>query len=88
MPGQFAKIYVEKYGGIVQYLGKPYQTVYDACFTVLSSGLRVAGGVGVGVGGGVGGGSQSAALDKSRICGVGDSLDHDILGAHTAGISR
>ena len=77
MPGQIAKLYAEKYGGLVQYLGKPYQTVYNACFTVLESD-RLDGDVnGVGT-----------SLDKSRICGVGDSLDHDILGAHTAGISR
>ena len=73
MPGQIAKLYVEKYGGLVQYLGKPYQTVYDACFTVLE---------------GEKGSSNGLSLDKSRICGVGDSLDHDILGAHTAGIAR
>ena len=78
MPGQIAKLYVEKYGGVVQYLGKPYQTVYDACFAVLAAGDD-RGGYTNGL---------SSALDKSRICGVGDSLDHDILGAHTAGIAR
>ena len=30
--------------------------------------------------------SQTYSLNKSRICGVGDSLDHDIEGARRAGI--
>lgn len=31
--------------------------------------------------------SNNGAIDKGRICGVGDSLDHDILGAHNARIA-
>ena len=30
--------------------------------------------------------SQTSSLNKNRICGVGDSLDHDIEGARRAGI--
>ena len=30
---------------------------------------------------------RGGALDKGRVVGVGDSLDHDILGAHRAGIA-
>ena len=30
---------------------------------------------------------SGSKCDKSRVCGVGDSLDHDILGAKTAGIN-
>ena len=31
-------------------------------------------------------GVSYSSHDRSRVCGVGDSLDHDILGAKTAGI--
>ena len=32
-------------------------------------------------------GVSDSSRDRSRVCGVGDSLDHDILGAKTAGIN-
>ena len=67
MPGQIGRKYSEL-GGTVQYIGKPYGAVYDACMSVLVS-------------------TPGTELDRSRVCGVGDSLDHDILGAEKAGIS-
>jgi ribonucleotide monophosphatase NagD (HAD superfamily) len=31
--------------------------------------------------------ARGEALDKTRMCGVGDSLDHDVLGANRFGIA-
>lgn len=60
-------------GGNVQYIGKPYIAVYNACMSVIDK-VNVLKGV------------SDSSPDRARVCGVGDSLDHDILGAKTAGI--
>ena len=130
-------------GGVVQYIGKPYGTVYEACMSVLASSkstgddMKVSDSIGSsgsnsdnnnnGSGSGSGSSSnnidnsnnssgsdsrsgsdsgnsnngsdnigsssdsntdkyQTYSINKNRICGVGDSLDHDIEGARRAGI--
>lgn len=61
-------------GGNVQYIGKPYIAVYNACMSAIDRVNAVKG-------------VSDNSHDRSRVCGVGDSLDHDILGAKTAGIN-
>lgn len=73
MPGQIGRKYSEL-GGTVQYIGKPYGAVYDTCMSVLATGGLTPSALG-------------SELDRTRVCGVGDSLDHDILGAERAGIA-
>jgi ribonucleotide monophosphatase NagD (HAD superfamily) len=72
MPGRVARLY-EEMGGRVSYLGKPHSLVYNKCFEVIDRtfGNRY---------------GNSRQLSRSRICGVGDSLEHDIEGAHRNGI--
>jgi HAD superfamily hydrolase (TIGR01459 family) len=74
MPGQIGRKYSDM-NGIVQYIGKPCAAVYNECMSVLSRSSVTASL------------SSDGTVDKSRVCGVGDSLDHDILGAKTAGIA-
>lgn len=74
MPGQIGRKYSDL-GGTVQYIGKPYGAVYGTCMSVLAAGP------------GLTPGTQGSELDRTRVCGVGDSLDHDILGAERAGIA-
>lgn len=76
-------------GGVVQYIGKPYSAVYDACMSVLAVQSTVQSGFESTLQGTVEDMSDIVreGVDKSRVCGVGDSLDHDILGAQRAGIS-
>lgn len=62
----------------MQYIGKPYGTVYDACLSVLT--------VRSNDGGKNGNADVDNNIDKSKICCIGDSLDHDIEGARRAGI--
>jgi ribonucleotide monophosphatase NagD (HAD superfamily) len=60
-------------GGVVQYVGKPYKAVYDACFELIAEpNLRKLSDSSVDV--------SQKDLDKRRICMIGDSLDHDIIG--------
>ena len=73
MPGQIGRKYSEL-GGTVQYIGKPYGAVYDTCMSVLATGGLTPSALG-------------SELDRTRVCGVGDSLNHDILGAERAGIA-
>ena len=87
-------------GGVVQYIGKPYGTVYDACLAILGDSKNGLNSNDIddilAVGSGSSGNSNGhlavsvpkggGTLDLSRVCGVGDSLDHDIDGARRAGI--
>jgi HAD superfamily hydrolase (TIGR01459 family) len=73
MPGQIGRKYSEL-GGTVQYIGKPYNAVYETCLSVLAAGVLTTSTLG-------------SEVDRTRVCGVGDSLDHDILGADRAGIA-
>jgi HAD superfamily hydrolase (TIGR01450 family) len=77
MPGQIGRKYSEL-GGTVQYIGKPYGAVYDTCLSVLTAG---------GLSPGLTPSTLGSEVDRTRVCGVGDSLDHDILGAERAGIA-
>lgn len=70
-------------GGVVQYVGKPYKAVYDACFDLLTV-LESDGGVNSSL---PDNSTVKKVLDKSKICMIGDSLDHDILGAKDNGIA-
>ena len=80
----------------MQYIGKPYGTVYDACLAILGDsrkGLNAGDINGLLTAGSSDDSSMAEAvpkgggtLDLSRVCGVGDSLDHDIEGARRAGI--
>lgn len=74
MPGQIGRKYSDM-GGTVQYIGKPYAAVYNECMSALSK-SDVAASL-----------SADKTVNKDRVCGVGDSLDHDILGAKQAGIA-
>ena len=84
-------------GGVVQYIGKPYGTVYDACLAILDNSKNELNSTDIDdllAGGGGNSNSNLAVsvpkgggtLDLSKVCGVGDSLDHDIEGARRAGI--
>lgn len=66
MPGLIARKYLEIHPDAkVQYIGKPYETIYGECLSVLSS--------------------KGNPVDLTRICCIGDSLEHDILGAQSLG---
>lgn len=67
-------------GGLVQYVGKPYKAVYDTCFDLLTV-LEADGGISASLP------TVKNVLDKSKICMIGDSLDHDIRGAKNNGIA-
>lgn len=67
MPGLIGRRY-EALGGRVEYVGKPYRSVYEVCFSIAAAQL-------------------GKELDMSRVCGVGDSLEHDIEGANRMGIA-
>jgi HAD superfamily hydrolase (TIGR01459 family) len=67
MPGQIGSRYAAL-GQRVEYIGKPYDAVYDACFAFVEKTTRL-------------------SRFDARICGVGDSLEHDIQGAEACGIS-
>lgn len=74
MPGQISRRYREilqlmypdapdMARSLVYSYGKPYDAVYEACFSLLSG------------------------INKSRVVGIGDSIDHDVAGANRNGIS-
>lgn len=63
----------------VEYIGKPYKAVYDKCyasFAAMSTNQENSSNI-----------DQFESKLKQRMCGVGDSLDHDILGANRFGIT-
>lgn len=68
MPGLIAQQYLQLYPqATIEYIGKPYPLVYEACLSILGNGI-------------------DDSVDLSRVCCIGDSLEHDILGANRAGI--
>jgi HAD superfamily hydrolase (TIGR01459 family) len=68
MPGLIAQQYLQiSPGAKIEYIGKPYPLVYEACQSLLQQG-------------------NNDSVDLSRVCCIGDSLEHDILGANVAGI--
>eukprot|EP01036_Dinobryon_divergens_P022805 gene22805-31102_t len=68
MPGLIAQKYLQLYPqATIEYIGKPYPLVYDACLSLLRNGF-------------------DDSVDLSRVCCIGDSLEHDILGANRAGL--
>jgi ribonucleotide monophosphatase NagD (HAD superfamily) len=78
MPGQIAARYAKMSGaGLIQQVGKPFPLVFE-------EGLAS-----------IGGGGSSAAQGRekkrkakstNRVCMIGDSIEHDVLGAHRFGI--
>lgn len=87
MPGLIAEMYSnieiasKSFPMPVHYIGKPHSIVYDECMNVVKRSLSAT--------------TTSKfnaedeiylTLEKSLICGIGDSLDHDIKGASIAGI--
>lgn len=78
MPGQIGAWY-ESMGGRVEYVGKPYESVYKKCLLALESGDSIKK-----RNDNIDG--KDRKLSKERICAIGDSLLHDINGAQRAGI--
>jgi HAD superfamily hydrolase (TIGR01459 family) len=75
MPGQLASIYhrLTQAQAPIMFVGKPHDIVYDRCFRVLHESAEIDTGF-------------SRELDRSKICCIGDSLEHDILGAQRNGL--
>lgn len=78
MPGLIGAKY-EKLGQKVEYIGKPYNDVYSECLVVINRHIMETHK------------KEYSKIEndsdlKSRICCVGDSLDHDILGAKRTGL--
>lgn len=79
MPGLIGEKY-ERLGQRVEYIGKPYDAVYKECLAVIDRHLKSKSELSMNKL------SSSTTSDlHSRICCIGDSLDHDILGARRAG---
>lgn len=74
MPGQIGARY-KAMGGRVEYVGKPYNQVYEKCLTAIIRQLDTCAGEG-----------SEGCITKDKICGIGDSLLHDIVGAQNFGI--
>lgn len=78
MPGLIGKRYSEiSSNAVIEYIGKPYESVYSECLKALSSAP---------IGSNVTSSEGRSFMDMKRICCIGDSLEHDILGAMKAGI--
>ena len=73
MPGAFAKRY-ESLGGPTIHFGKPRTAPFELAVELAAGGASAAGGV-------------SAAGRAARVCHVGDSVEHDVAGAHAAGVA-
>ena len=74
MPGQISKLYKEMWKEApVHHIGKPYASVYEACLEALSRDSSSST-------------SSTTPLDLSRVLCIGDSLDHDVLGARNMGL--
>jgi len=83
MPG----IIGEKYkllGQQVEYIGKPYEEVYKECLSVINRHIIETNKQGL-MDGDSNNNNNNDVLVSQRICCVGDSLDHDILGARRSG---
>lgn len=71
MPGLVAAKYLEVFNEAkISYIGKPHQNVYDECLESVANDLDIA----------------KEDIDLSRICCIGDSMEHDIVGAMQAGM--
>jgi HAD superfamily hydrolase (TIGR01450 family) len=86
MPGQIGRLYSEL-GGRVEYIGKPHSAVYAACLDVIQRSRPTSQSTSSSLSPLQPSASAAVAVDVSRVCGVGDSLDHDILGAERAGFA-
>lgn len=58
--GEIAKRYQDYFNGSVNYFGKPYSSIYQACL--------------------------NKVVSSQRILAIGDSIEHDIVGANNMGI--
>ena len=58
--GEIAKRYQDHFNGSVDYFGKPYSAIYQACLSKVD--------------------------ESKRILAIGDSIEHDIVGANNMGI--
>lgn len=72
MPGIIGDRY-QAMGGVVHFIGKPFTEVYDECINIITQHAHTIN-------------TNPSSNLKKRICCVGDSLDHDILGAQKYGL--
>jgi ribonucleotide monophosphatase NagD (HAD superfamily) len=72
MPGLLAKRYCDKgQEAKIHQVGKPFPAVFEECFKIIRNKRRD---------------NSLPPISLDRICMIGDSIEHDVLGANNMGI--